>query len=283
MSASAGDAPSRLDRLIAAVKAVANADPHEIEAAAHELGTSRRYLAPIAWAGGTLVLLVRGVKLLVLNWRLSLIELVPAVWVWFVMWDLRRHALRSDAFRQVTPGQLLALVALTVTASIAAFWCNTLFAFAVSHPRPQIALAVRQTRPHLPRLAVTGAVLGALLALAAVGIPRIDSVLLYLAALGSVYAVMLVSFVAVPARILGAKSRRRRPTEAIGNWTVGGALSAVAMTPGFVLDRLGLILLGVPGLHLLGFVLLSIGTALYAAGMSSVKAVKLSMKLDTPL
>jgi hypothetical protein len=32
----------------------------------------------------------------------------------------------------------------------------------------------------------------------------------------------------------------------------------------------------------LGFVLLSIGTALYAAGMSSVKAVKLSMKLETP-
>jgi hypothetical protein len=29
-------------------------------------------------------------------------------------------------------------------------------------------------------------------------------------------------------------------------------------------------------------VLLSIGTALYAAGTSSVKAVKLSMKLDTP-
>ena len=54
------------------------------------------------------------------------------------------------------------------------------------------------------------------------------------------------------------------------------------MTPGFVLDRVGLILLGVPGLHVVGLVLLSIGTALYAAGMSSVKAVKLSMKLDAP-
>jgi hypothetical protein len=54
------------------------------------------------------------------------------------------------------------------------------------------------------------------------------------------------------------------------------------MTPGFILDRAGLILLGIPGLHLLGLVLLSIGTALYAAGMSSVKAVKLSMKLESP-
>jgi len=54
------------------------------------------------------------------------------------------------------------------------------------------------------------------------------------------------------------------------------------MMPGFVLDRVGLIVLGVPGLHLIGLALLSIGTGLYAAGMSSVKAVKLSMKLDLP-
>ncbi len=40
-------------------------------------------------------------------------------------------------------------------------------------------------------------------------------------------------------------------------------------------------MLGVPHLHALEFVLLSIGTGLYAAGMSSVKAVKLSMKLET--
>jgi hypothetical protein len=91
---------------------------------------------------------------------------------------------------------------------------------------------------------------------------------------------MLVSFVVVPARILGVKKRRLQPKETVGRWTVGGALSAVAMTPGFLLDRAGLILLGIPHLHALGFILLSIGTALYAAGMSSVKAVKLSMKLE---
>jgi hypothetical protein len=92
---------------------------------------------------------------------------------------------------------------------------------------------------------------------------------------------MLTSFVAVPARILGAKKRRLKPIEAVGHWTIGGALSAVAMTPGFLLDRVGLIPVGIPHLHAVGFVLLSIGTALYAAGMSSVKAVKLSMKLET--
>lgn len=51
-----------------------------------------------AWATGAMVLLVRGVKLLFLNWRVTLIDLVPAVWVWLVMWDLKQHALRNDAF-----------------------------------------------------------------------------------------------------------------------------------------------------------------------------------------
>jgi hypothetical protein len=35
------------------------------------LGESRAHLAPVAWAVGTLVLALRGAKLLVMNWRLS--------------------------------------------------------------------------------------------------------------------------------------------------------------------------------------------------------------------
>jgi len=115
-----------------------------------------------------------------------------------------------------------------------------------------------------------------------VTVPRIESNLLYLIAIVVVYSLMLISFVAVPARILRVKKRKEGAKAAVGRWTIGGALSAVAMTPGFVLDRLGLILLGIPGFHIAGLVLLSIGTALYAAGMSSVKAVKLSMKLESP-
>jgi len=123
--------------------------------------------------------------------------------------------------------------------------------------------------------------MGLALCLGAIVVPRIDSDLLYLIALVTLYALMLASFVVVPGRILGVKKHGLQPKETVGGWTVGGALSAVAMTPGFLFDRAGLILLGIPHLHVLGLVLLSIGTALYAAGMSSVKAVKLSMKLET--
>jgi hypothetical protein len=198
------------------------------------------------------------------------------------MWDLKQHALRGDAFREITLVGVLVTVAIAVTATIASFWCNTVFAYAVASPRPRIAPAVRQTRACMPRIIRAGVILGLVTAAAAVWVPRIDSALLYVVVVGALYAAMLIGFVAVPARILGATRHKAPPTEVVGRWVAGGALSAAAMTPGFILDRIGLILLGVPGLHVIGLALLSIGTALYAAGMSSVKAVKLTMKLDLP-
>jgi hypothetical protein len=268
-------------RVVALVLAVANAEPAEIEATARGLGGSRRYLAPIAWAAGALVLLVRGVKLLVLNWRLTLVELVPAVWLWVVMWELKQHALRDVPFRHLTVQLIVAVGVLAIAASIASFWCNTVFALAISEAHPRIGPAVRQARPYRRTLVVAGVLLGVLLTAAAVVVPRLGSRWLYVCAIGALYAIMLTSFVVVPARVIGLKRQKLPPRQAIGRIGVGSALSAIAMTPGFVFDRLGLVLLGVSGLRVLGFVLLSIGTALYAAGMSSVRAVKLTMKFDT--
>jgi hypothetical protein len=268
-------------RLVRTARAVADADPTQIESTARQLGESRRYLAPLAWAAGTIVLLVRGVKLLVLNWRLTLIELVPALLVWVVMWELKHHTLRAVPFREVTLGGLLVMAAVAVLASVAALWCNTVFGFAITHPRPLIAPAVQQTRPFLRRITTFGAAVGLLLSLAAAALPRIDRPLFSLLLICGVTAMMLIAFVAIPARILGARKQRLPPRQAIGSWAASSALSAVAMGPGFLLDRIGLLLLGMPGLHLLGLVLLSVGTALYAAGMSSVRAVKLTVKLDT--
>src|SRR4051794_21437450 len=100
-------------RLGAAPRAVAAADPSSMEQAARQLGESRRLLAPLAWAGGTILLLLRGVKLLILNWRLSLLQLLPAAWVWLVMWSLKQHALRGAPFRELTPAGTVTLFAIT--------------------------------------------------------------------------------------------------------------------------------------------------------------------------
>lgn len=278
----AGGQASWRAKLIRLARAVGDADAIEIEAAVRQLGESRRYLTPVGWAAGASVLLIRGIKLLFMNWRLSLVELVPAAWVWIVMWDLKRHSLRGAAFREMTFGGIVLLAVIAIGITIIAIWCNTVFAFAVDTYPPKLGPAVRRAKTDLAMIVGAGLVIGVLLAFAAIVLPRIGPTWLYIITIGAVLALMLINFVAVPARIIGLRRQRLPPRQAVGSWLAGGALSAVAMGPGFLLDRIGLIMLGVPGLHVLGFLLLSIGTALYAAGMSSVRAVKLSMKLNQP-
>jgi hypothetical protein len=270
-------------QLAGLIRAIVNADPAAIEAAARDLGESRRMLTPLAWAASTIVLLLQGIKLLIMNWRLSLIQLVPATWVWLATWDLKRHLLHGGSFAHLTFFERLALAAAVVAYTIAAFWCNTVFAYAIDGPPPpRIAPAFRKARQGRRTVLAAGLVIGTALALAVVVVPRYVGVWLFSLTLGAVLAVMLISFVAVPARILGVKKQQKLPPrEALGRAAAGGTLSAVAMAPGFLLGRIGLILLGLQHFHVLGFALLSIGTALYAAGMSSVKVVKLSMKLST--
>lgn len=262
------------------VRGITEVDPTAMESAARQLGGSRRWLTPVAWAAGTIVLLIHGVKLLVMNWRLSLIQLVPAAWVWLATWDLKAHLLHGASFAHLTLLERVAAAAAVVAFTLAAFWCNTVFAFAIdAPPPPRITPAVRKTRTRWPRIARPAFVIGVALAFATVVVPRVAGIWVFSLVLSAVLTVMVISYVAVPARIIGVKSRKLPRKEAIGRAAAAGTLSAVVMTPGFLLGRLGLILLGLQHFHVLGFVMLSIGTALYAAGMSSVKAVKLTMKL----
>lgn len=280
-----GDAGERLNRtvahLVGVVRAVADADPARIESEVRKLGTSRRYLAPVAWATGALVLVLRGLKLLILNWRLTLVELVPALWVWLVTYDLKPHGLRAAPLRHVTVDHVAAGLSIAVVASIAAFWFNIVFGLAITQPRPDISSAMRETREHVKPVVAAGTAMGVVIAAGLAVISRIDHLWLYVLASVGLYSLMLVALVVVPARALGVPRKRRSPQEAVGAWMTGGALSAVAMSPGFIMDRIGVVLIGIPGFHLIGLAVLSGGVALYAAGLSSVKAVKLSMKLET--
>ncbi len=63
-------------------------------------------------------------------------------------------------------------------------------------------------------------------------------------------------------------------------WVTGWVLGAVAMGPGFVVARTGGLLLEVRGLEWLGYVFITVGAILYAAGLSCLKAITLSMKLE---
>ena len=49
------------------------------------LSRARRWLAPLAFAVGAFAMLFEGVKLLFTNWRLTLIQVLPAMWIWAAM------------------------------------------------------------------------------------------------------------------------------------------------------------------------------------------------------
>jgi hypothetical protein len=89
---------------------------------------------------------------------------------------------------------------------------------------------------------------------------------------------MMLSYVTVPARIVGVKpvgSRRDKLAAA----AVGGALGALVCAPAYIVGRIGILMLGSKPLFALGVVFLVVGLALQAGASGAVKAIKMSAKL----
>ena len=82
---------------------------------------------------------------------------------------------------------------------------------------------------------------------------------------------MMLTYVTVPARIVGiAKptgSRRDKMAAAL----IGGTLGAIICTPPYLLGRLGILLLGSHVLFALGVILLALGLTLQAGATGAVK------------
>ena len=73
--------------------------------------------------------------MLVANWRLTLIQIVPAMWIWAAMLDLKLHVFEGESCACGTgrPPSPPVLGITLVTA--ASFYLNAVFAFAISAPR----------------------------------------------------------------------------------------------------------------------------------------------------
>ena len=258
--------------------AVREADEKEIEAAVAQLGQSRRWLAPLSYIAGGFGLLFDGVKLIFLNWRLTLVEILPAVWIWVTFWDLKAHALKGRSFDIVRGPLALVVAAVVVAITVGAYWCNAVFAFAVSGPRPpRIRPAVSKTREHWRLIIGWGFAVGLGHAVATIFVAR-AGVAWFTLALGLVLLVMMTSFVSVPAQIIGAEQVKLPLKDKLSAGAASGAMSAVLTSPGFLFNRLGLLLAGTQVLQIPGIILFSIGIALQAAATSGAKAVKLGTR-----
>jgi hypothetical protein len=263
------------------VRAVRDGDERMVEEMILRWSRSHRGLAPLALVVGGVAMLFSGLKLLFSNWRLTLVQILPAMWIWLAMFDLKQHVLHGKSVRVLHGPVLIPIVLAIAAITAASFFLNAVFAFAIVQPsRPKVRPAFAQARSHLTSILGWGAPVGVMLGLSTTVIARQGRPWFGIS-LSVVIGVMMVCYVAVPSRLIGAKpssSRRDRLTAS----AVGGALGAVVCTPPYLLARAGILLLGTPGLAVLGVVLLTTGATLQAGATGAVKTVKMSAKLIAP-
>ena len=265
-------------RIGSLVRAIEESDEARIEEAVLRLSRSRRVFSPLVFAIGAFALLLDGLKLLVSNWRLTLVQLLPAIWVWVAMADLRVHVLQGNSFNVLRGPVLIPIILVIVAITVASFFLNAVFAFAITRPgRPEIRPAVAQARRHLTPIVMSGAVIGLLLALSTTVVTRWGRPWFTLS-LGIVTGVMMVAYIAVPARLIGVKqtqSRRDKLTTSLVSSVLGATVSA----PPYLLGRIGLLMLGSTALLIPGIVLIALGVTLQAGATGAVRAIKMSARL----
>jgi len=273
----------RLAQLKRLIEAIRDSDETAAQDAVIRLSQSNRLLAPAALAVGAVAMLFTGLKMLFTNWRLTLVQVLPAMWIWAAMLDLKvhvkNHLLKGGTTFYVMRGPVTILLVLAVAAVTAAsFYLNAVFALAIARPRqPEIRPAVHEARSHLKVILGWGVAVGICLGLSTIVVIR-WGLWWFAISLSIVIAVMMICYVAVPSRLVGVKpTYSRRDKLAAG--IVGGAIGALVCAPGYLIGRLGLVLLGSHRLFALGVILLILGFALQAGTTSAVKTVKMSAKL----
>lgn len=268
-------------RLLSAIR---EGDERTIGDSLVQLSRRNKIFAPAALAVGAFATLLRGLRLLVTNWRLLLVQALPAMLLWAVTLDLRVHFLSREEFRIIRGPLLLSAFAGVVAVTIAAFFFNAVFAFTISLPgQPRLRTGFWQARAHARALVLWGSGAGLALAVAAVLAPR-WGLGWFMILLGTVLALMMLFYVTVPARIVGVPAakpagNRARPREKLTATALIGALGAIACAPPYAISRLGLVLLGSPAFFWLGLVILIIGLVLQAGITGAVKAVKVGSRL----
>ena len=201
------------------------------------------------------------------------------MWIWIAMLDIKLHVLHGRQFH-VIRGPVLIPCVLGVTALTAAsFYLNGVFAFAISVPgRPEIHPAFGRANKHLRVILAWGCAIGLALSFSALITTRWGH-WPFVISQSIVVGIMMLCYLAVPARIVGVEKKNQSRRDALAATAVGGALGAVVCSPPYMLGRLGILMLGWPYVFWLGVILIIIGVTLQTGATSAVKAVKFSAKL----
>ncbi len=265
-------------RIRSLVQAIQENDEGQIEQAVLRLSRSRRVFSPLAFAISAVVLLFDGLRLLVSNWRLMLVQVLPAMWIWILMFDLKLHVLHGKSFNALRGPVLIPIILVIIAITIACLFLNAVFAFAVARPGPpEVRPAVADAREHLRSIALTGIFLGGLVAFSTAIVTRWGRPW-FTIALGITVGLMMVLYVALPARLIGVERSQSRRDRL---WTtiVGGAISVTVCTPPYALGRIGVLMLGSHALFVPGVLVLLVAVTLQAGATGAVRALKMSVSL----
>ena len=136
-----------VDRVSSLVRAIQDNDEASIEQAILRLSRSHRLLAPLALAVSAFVLLFDGLRLVLSNWRLMLVQILPAMWIWLAMFDLKAHVLRGRSFNVIRGPILIPIGLVIVALTVVSFVLNAVFAYAVTQSRCTRDQAGRRAGP----------------------------------------------------------------------------------------------------------------------------------------
>lgn len=272
---------SRRRALVASVRETVRSIREDDTAATEailRLSRSHRALAPLALVIGAFAMLLAGVRILLLNWRLTLVQVLPAMLVWLAMYDLKAHVLRGKTFHVLRGPVLIPINLAIVVLTIAAYFLNALFAYAIVSPPPVVRDALRRARANLRPILAIGGVIGLALGFSTTVAPRWERPWFTLS-LSIVVGIMMLTYVAVPARLIGIKPTYRK-RDKLAATAISSGLSATVCAPPYLLGRLGLLMLGgSTALVIPGILVFAIGAVLQAGATGAVRALKLSASL----
>jgi hypothetical protein len=260
------------------VRAIQENDEAAVHAAVLRLSQSRRLFAPLAFVVGAFAMLFQGLRLLVSNWRLTVIQILPAVWIWLALYDLKAHVLHGKSYNDVRGPILIPINLAIVAITAACFFLNAVFALAIARSGPPVIRpAFEEARRRAAPILAWGAAVGVLLGLSVTVVTRYGPPWFTLS-LGIVIGVMMICYVAVPARLIGGRPARSRRDKLTAS-ALGATLSATVCTPPYLLGRLGILMLGSSVLRIPGVFVLVVGFTLQAGATGAVRAIKMSASL----
>jgi hypothetical protein len=269
---------ARLQQFVVAVR---EGDEAMVEEMLLRLSARRRIFAPLAFVVGGFAMLFTGLKLLFTNWRLTLVQALPAMWIWLTMYDLKAHVMHDKSFHVLTGPVLIPVALVIVAITVASFLLNATFGYAIVQPgTPAVRPAFAQARRNLRVIVGFGIAVGLLLAFAMLITSRWERPW-FAVSLGIAIGLLMVCYVAVPARLIGVKAKPSRRDQ-VAATAVGGAVGAIVCTPPYVLGRIGILMCGSSALLIPGIVVVAGAALLQAGATGAVKTIKMSAKLVSP-